>query len=73
MRLRWYNPSLGDFEWRELPEDDEGALSLLDGASRSRSHVAVYVEWRDLGASVATSLVRAGEAARRADEELRES
>jgi hypothetical protein len=30
-RMRWYNPKLEDFEWREVPNTDEEALSLLDG------------------------------------------
>ena len=30
-RMRWYNPKLKDFEWREVPKTDEEALSLLDG------------------------------------------
>ena len=30
-RMRWYNPKLEDFEWREVPKTDEEALSLLEG------------------------------------------
>ena len=71
MRLRWYNPSLGGFEWLEFPEEDEGALSLLNASPRARPYLAVYRQWRGLGATVAASLIRAGEAARAADEEYR--
>lgn len=67
MRIRWYSPSLGDFEWREMPETDEEALRLLYGPSDGRACVEVYREWRELGASVAAALSRAGEAARAAD------
>jgi hypothetical protein len=27
MQVRWYNPSLRGYEWRNLPEDDEEALA----------------------------------------------
>ena len=27
--MRWYNPTLGDFEWREAPKSDKEALWLL--------------------------------------------
>jgi hypothetical protein len=27
-RIRWCNPKLGDFEWREVPHSDEEGLSL---------------------------------------------
>jgi hypothetical protein len=30
--MRWYNPALGGFEWREVPESDEEALSALEGS-----------------------------------------
>ena len=36
MRIRWYNPVLGDFEWRVAPETDEDAPGPdggIDGAS----------------------------------------
>lgn len=62
-RMRWYDPKLGDFEWRELPEDDGAALVLLAGYPGADADAAVYREWRALGASVAASLLRAGEAA----------
>lgn len=64
MRIRWYNPALGDFEWRAAPETDEEALTLLEESSKSRPYVDVYWEWRKLGATVVASLIRAGEVAR---------
>ena len=63
-RMRWYNPSLGDFEWLEMPTSDAEALKLLEGAPDRHKHVEVYQEWRGLGASVTASLIRVGEAAR---------
>ncbi len=66
-RMRWYNPKLGGFEWRELPASDEEALSLLDGYPGAEGHAAIYREWRDLGAGIAAALIRAGEAAREGD------
>ncbi len=62
-RMRWYNPKLGGFEWRELPASDEEVLSLLDDYPGAEGHAATYREWRDLGADIA-ALIRAGEAAR---------
>ena len=64
MRLRWYNPAIGAFEWRDLPETDEEALALLDTGPGLRSCVEVYRDWRKLGASVSAALIRAGESAR---------
>jgi len=64
MRIRWYNPVHGGFEWREAPETDEEALALMEGAPEPRSCVDAYRKWRDLGATVVASFVRAGEAAR---------
>lgn len=64
-RMRWYDPKLGGFEWREMPEDDEGALALLEGHPGAEM---VYRQWRELGASVTASLIRAGEAAKERDE-----
>ena len=64
MRLRWYNPAMGAFEWRDLPETDEEALALLEPVLGAGSCVEVYRDWRRLGASVSAALVRAGEAAR---------
>lgn len=68
MRLRWYNPAIMDFEWRDLPETDEEALALLERVPR-RSCVKVYRHWRMLGATVSESLIRAGEEARDRDTE----
>jgi hypothetical protein len=48
-RMRWYNPALGDFEWRDVPGRDEEALSLLDGYPGADDYVAVYEQWRELG------------------------
>ncbi len=62
--MRWYNPSLGDFEWREVPASDEEALSLLEGYPEAHIHAEVYQEWRDLGTSIMSALIRAGEVAR---------
>ncbi len=64
MWLRWYNPVIGTFEWRDLPETDEEALALLEPGPGSGSCVEVYRDWRRLGANVPASLIRAGEAAR---------
>src|SRR3712207_2492868 len=63
-RMRWYNPKLEDFEWTEIPTRDEEALSLLDGYPGAEGHVAVYREWRELGATMTAALIRAGEAAK---------
>jgi len=61
--MRWYNPRLGSFEWREMPNTDEEALSLLDGYARAEAHAAVYGGWRRLGAGIMAALIRAGEEA----------
>ena len=61
-RIRWYNPKSEAFEWREVPESDEAALSLLEGSSHSPICTKTYLEWRSLGAPIATALMRAGEA-----------
>jgi hypothetical protein len=70
-RIRWYNPRLNTFEWREVPESDEEALSLLEDSPYSSTYTRTYREWRELGASIGAALMRAGEAAkdRSADEE----
>ena len=60
--MRWYNPRLGTFEWREVPHTDEEALSLLDGYVGAEAHSAVYEEWRRLGAGIMAALIRAGQA-----------
>jgi hypothetical protein len=62
-RVRWYNPMLGDFEWREVPQTDEKALEVLDDPPRSTACEA-YRQWRELGASIRAALIRAGEAAK---------
>jgi hypothetical protein len=62
--MRWYNPKLGDFEWREVPQTDEQALELLDGSPRFPAGAETYREWRKLGASIQAALIRAGEAAK---------
>ncbi len=67
-RMRWYNPKLRRFEWRAMPVNDDGALALLEDPPADEATVAVYREWRALGAGVAASLIRAGEAARKRDE-----
>ena len=63
-RIRWYNPRLNTFEWREVPESDEEALSLLEGSPYSPICTETYREWRKLGAPIAEALIRAGEAAK---------
>jgi hypothetical protein len=63
-RMRWYNPALGGFEWREVPSSDEDALSLLEGYPGSEAYAKVYTEWRVLGAAIRAALIRAGEAAK---------
>ena len=68
-RIRWYNPKLAYFEWREIPKSDEEALSLLDGYPSCKEHAEVYGEWRDLGADIAVALIRAGDTAREKGEE----
>jgi hypothetical protein len=62
--IRWYNPKLRDFEWREVPKTDERALELLDGSPYSPICARIYREWRELGASIGAALMRAGEAAK---------
>jgi hypothetical protein len=71
--IRWYNPKLEDFEWREVPRTDEQALEALGGSPHSRACTETYREWRELGASIGVALMRAGEAAKaECDEEERE-
>ena len=68
-RIRWYNPRLNTFEWREVPESDEEALSLLEGFPYSSTCTQTYREWRQLGASIEAALMRAGEAAKEQSED----
>ena len=49
MRIRWYNPVLGDFEWRVAPETDEEALALMEGSAEPQVCIDAYREWRKLG------------------------
>ena len=46
-----------------MPKSDEEALVLLDGCLGDEGYVAVYREWRELGATMTAALIRAGEAA----------
>ena len=63
-RIRWYNPNVQDFEWREVPKSDEEALSLLEVSPYSPTCRETYREWRKLSAGITVALIRAGEAAR---------
>ena len=58
--IRWYNPTLEDFEWREVPPTDEQALELLDGSPYSATCTQTYREWRQLGASIGAALIHEG-------------
>jgi hypothetical protein len=62
--IRWYNPKLEEFEWREVPRTDEQALEALGGSAHTPTCTEVYLAWRNLGASIAAALIRAGEAAK---------
>jgi hypothetical protein len=66
-RVRWYNPKLEGFEWMEVPESDDEALAVLEGSPHTAVCAEAYREWRALGASIAAAIIRAGEAARRAN------
>jgi hypothetical protein len=63
-RIRWYNPKLENFEWREVPRSDEEALSLLEGSPYTPTCTETYRQWRGLGSSITVALIRAGEAAK---------
>jgi hypothetical protein len=63
-RIRWYSPKLEDFEWREVPESDEEALSLLEGSEHTTTCTDTYRSWRALESSITVTLIRVGEAAR---------
>jgi hypothetical protein len=67
--MRWYNPKLDHFEWREVPPTDGQALEVLDGSPLFPACAETYREWRQLGASIRAALIRAGEAAQ-AEREL---
>jgi hypothetical protein len=60
-RMRWYNPELERFEWRESPKSDEEALSLLSNCSYPSTSIDTYRYWRSLGASITAALLRARE------------
>ena len=71
--IRWYNPKLENFEWREVPQTDEQAFKMLDDSPYSATCTQTYREWRELGASIGAALMRAGEAAKaERDEQERE-
>jgi hypothetical protein len=59
--MRWYNPKLEGFEWREVPKSDEEALSLLSSSSYPPTSTDTYRYWRRLGASITAALMRAAE------------
>jgi hypothetical protein len=63
-RIRWYNPKREDFEWREVPQSDEEALSLLEDSPYTPTCTDTYRQWRELRASITAALIRAGEAAK---------
>jgi hypothetical protein len=63
-RVRWYNPKGERFEWREVPESDEEALSLLSNSPYTQSCTDTYLYWRKLDASITAALLRAGEQAK---------
>jgi hypothetical protein len=47
-QVRWYNPALEDFEWREVPQSDEEALSLLEDSPYTPTCTDTYRQWREL-------------------------
>jgi len=63
-QIRWYNPELDTFEWREVPQTDEEVLKVLDGSPYAPRCIQTYQEWRNLGATITAALMRAGEAAK---------
>ncbi len=60
-RMRWYNPKLGGYEWREVPASDEEALKLLEDWPECEHYAEIYRGWREIGASIMAALIRAGE------------
>src|SRR5215211_2503725 len=69
-QMRWYNPALGVFEWREVPKSDEEALSLFEGFPDAEAYLLIYWRWRELGASIMAALIRVGEAAKEENERI---
>jgi hypothetical protein len=67
-QIRWYNPTLEDFEWRAVALTDEQALQLLVGSPYCATCTQTYREWRQLGAAIGAALMRAGEAAKEQSE-----
>ena len=70
--MRWHNPKLGGYEWREVPQTDEQAIEALAGSPYSAQAAETYRVWREIGAPIEAALIRAGEEAeayRHADEE----
>ena len=72
-RMRWYNPTLEDYEWRDVPRSDNEAQQLLEGSPHTATCIETYQEWRKLGASIAPALIRAGEAAENSATRTREA
>jgi len=70
--MRWYNPTLEDYEWRDVPRSDNEAQQLLEGSPHTATCIETYQEWRKLGASIAPALIRAGEAAENSAPRIRE-
>ena len=67
--MRWYNPKTRGFEWRSVPGSDEEALHLLEDLPGEQTVAErVYRDWRWLGASIMAALIRAGEAAKQAEQ-----
>ena len=69
--MRWNNPKLRGYEWREVPQTDEQAIEALAGSPYSAQAAETYRVWREMGAPIEAALIRAGEAAeseRRADD-----
>ena len=50
-RMRWYNPGLWGFEWREAPRGNGEALAPSEGCRSGELCAEVYAQWRGLGAS----------------------
>ena len=70
-QIRWYNPTLEHFEWREVPTTDEQALEVLDSSPYSALCTQTYRERRQLGAAIDAALIRAGEAAKEQSEDAK--